>query len=238
MTSVYGIIRGTKIAATMCDHRAANTGKDEFPMPPEYTLKRCSGCKEEYPRTPAFFNRSKNTVDGLAYHCKTCSRAAAKKNYFKYHETKKQKHRDWRANNLEHARAHSLAKYYENRDEEIEKRRSRRKADPEKFRAASRLNYQRHKDEYKITTNARRRARLAGATGMYSQADIERQYAIQRGLCWWNAKHSLSKGYEIDHLVPLSRGGHNSPSNIVLACQHCNRSRGAKLPEEWAGRLL
>jgi 5-methylcytosine-specific restriction endonuclease McrA len=48
----------------------------------------------------------------------------------------------------------------------------------------------------------------------------------------------LAKGYHVDHRVPLSRGDSNDISNIVLACPHCNLSKGAKLPEDFAGRLL
>jgi len=39
----------------------------------------------------------------------------------------------------------------------------------------------------------------------------------------------------IDHVVPLSRGGKHSASNVVPACQHCNSSKSAKTPEEWVG---
>jgi 5-methylcytosine-specific restriction endonuclease McrA len=30
----------------------------------------------------------------------------------------------------------------------------------------------------------------------------------------------------LDHIVPLSRGGTNQPSNVRGACAHCNYSRG------------
>jgi 5-methylcytosine-specific restriction endonuclease McrA len=35
-----------------------------------------------------------------------------------------------------------------------------------------------------------------------------------------------------DHVVPLSQGGANSLSNIVPACETCNKQKGAKTPEE------
>lgn len=37
----------------------------------------------------------------------------------------------------------------------------------------------------------------------------------------------------IDHLVPRSRGGTNHAENLVLCCQSCNSSKGARTPEEW-----
>ena len=38
---------------------------------------------------------------------------------------------------------------------------------------------------------------------------------------------------ECDHIVPISKGGDNDPSNLVAACVPCNRSKGAKSVEEW-----
>jgi 5-methylcytosine-specific restriction endonuclease McrA len=38
---------------------------------------------------------------------------------------------------------------------------------------------------------------------------------------------------EMDHLVPISRGGTNARDNLVLACFACNRSKGGKLLAEW-----
>jgi len=32
----------------------------------------------------------------------------------------------------------------------------------------------------------------------------------------------------MDHVIPLSRGGHHTATNIVPACLHCNCSKGAK----------
>lgn len=36
-----------------------------------------------------------------------------------------------------------------------------------------------------------------------------------------------------DHLFPKSRGGSSEPSNIVLACKHCNNEKGALTPQEY-----
>lgn len=38
---------------------------------------------------------------------------------------------------------------------------------------------------------------------------------------------------EVDHVVPVARGGRNSFENLVCACRACNRSKGSKLIEEW-----
>ncbi len=38
---------------------------------------------------------------------------------------------------------------------------------------------------------------------------------------------------ECDHIVPISRGGTNEPSNLGTACRKCNRSKRAKSVEEF-----
>ena len=46
--------------------------------------------------------------------------------------------------------------------------------------------------------------------------------------------------WEIEHVVPRSRGGSNNLENIRVVCWVCNRSKGAKTLEEWlvvAGRM-
>ena len=39
--------------------------------------------------------------------------------------------------------------------------------------------------------------------------------------------------FEIDHLVPRSRGGSNRVSNLVLSCHDCNLAKGDKTAAEW-----
>ena len=39
--------------------------------------------------------------------------------------------------------------------------------------------------------------------------------------------------FEIDHMLPWSRGGAHIPENLAVACRPCNRSKGARSIEEW-----
>lgn len=40
---------------------------------------------------------------------------------------------------------------------------------------------------------------------------------------------------EIDHIIPLSRGGRHEADNLAAACPRCNRSKGNRLLDEWQG---
>lgn len=39
--------------------------------------------------------------------------------------------------------------------------------------------------------------------------------------------------FEKDHIIPLSRGGADAPSNIRWICSGCNRQKGMKTHEEY-----
>jgi len=36
-------------------------------------------------------------------------------------------------------------------------------------------------------------------------------------------------GFTVDHIIPLARGGTDTPDNLALACFHCNRRKSQKL---------
>lgn len=40
---------------------------------------------------------------------------------------------------------------------------------------------------------------------------------------------------QLDHIIPLSRGGPDSIDNLVYACKKCNLSKGIKSLPEWFG---
>lgn len=36
-------------------------------------------------------------------------------------------------------------------------------------------------------------------------------------------------GFTLDHIIPLARGGTDTPNNLALACFHCNRRKGQRI---------
>lgn len=71
------------------------------------------------------------------------------------------------------------------------------------------------------------------------QSDVRRLLKSQKGLCYY-CRARMGDAYTMDHVVPVSRGGSNSPENLVLACRSCNSRKGTRLPHEWpeGGRLI
>lgn len=77
---------------------------------------------------------------------------------------------------------------------------------------------------------ARRRAAEADAPGVFTWAEVMRIYVRIGGCayCW-----QPSDDVQPDHVVPLSRGGSNSITNVVPACGACNRDKRDLLLHEW-----
>ena len=52
-----------------------------------------------------------------------------------------------------------------------------------------------------------------------------------KGICYICKDETSFKQFELDHLVPISRGGTNSESNLAVTHIKCNRSRGTRIEE-------
>lgn len=74
-----------------------------------------------------------------------------------------------------------------------------------------------------------RRARIAKAEGSYSQADLISLFERQDKRCAFCRK-SIARAHDVDHIVPLARGGSNRISNLQLLCRGCNRTKWAAMP--------
>lgn len=62
-------------------------------------------------------------------------------------------------------------------------------------------------------------------------------YKQQEGLCNGCKTHFPLRNLEIDHLVPKSKGGYHTASNLQLLCGYCNRVKGNRSQEYLLKRL-
>jgi len=83
--------------------------------------------------------------------------------------------------------------------------------------------------------SAARRAMLMGATAgnLMEIKEIYRQSKEDLVIRCYLCGELIPIGHRhVDHKVPLSRGGAHRPSNLAIACDTCNISKGAKTLEE------
>lgn len=154
--------------------------------------------------------------------------------------------------------------YAKNKDSQSLKDKIRRKEHSERIRASDRERYKKRKDQRvaysrewyaKNRTSVlirviqwqkdnkdlvaargnRRRARKKNA--MSSDCRVRVSELKNETNCYY-CKASLSdSNRHIDHVIPLSRGGADSPENLVAACASCNCSKQDRTPEEWQRTL-
>ena len=209
------------------------------------TVKRCSRCKREKPRTA--FGPNQRAKDGLDYRCRDCHRAYNRE-YRKKIAARKPDEipippekrcpkcgvtrpvSDWHQNLAQldglaaHCKPCKSAYYAENDEKYRENNRRWRKTNPEKHRAREH----------------RRRARKAGAfTIPHTEEDLLdfwRFVGVDPERCWYCALDGRdSPAEEIDHLKPLAAGGSETVWNKRPACSACNTSKNDRVFPAGAG---
>ena len=56
---------------------------------------------------------------------------------------------------------------------------------------------------------------------------------LAKGICHYCRRPALPKELTMDHIVPISRGGKSTKSNVVPCCKECNNAKKQLLPMEW-----
>lgn len=127
-------------------------------------------------------------------------------------------------------------RYRESHREELNEKSRRYNAEnPERKREACRrwelANPERTR-ALKVEMTARAKARSLGA--FVAPVDPDLIYERDHGVCGICGEPVERSEMEMDHIIPLARGGTHEPSNCQPAHQFCNRSKKNKLPEEMA----
>ena len=79
--------------------------------------------------------------------------------------------------------------------------------------------------------NVRRRQEASGMKRL-------RIYMRDKFRCQYCGEKKAASDLTLDHILPRSRGGDNSPVNIVTACVPCNQRKGDRTPAEARMPLL
>lgn len=128
-----------------------------------------------------------------------------------------QQTREWRERNAERHSTLVREWYQRNREQHL---------------ASSRQWAADHLPE-KAAARRRRRAIEAGAAGSCTLAQIEARIAYYGYRC----AYCGGPYEELDHVIPLSRGGSNWASNLRPACRSCNRRKHSKTLSEFLAQL-
>ena len=71
-------------------------------------------------------------------------------------------------------------------------------------------------------------------TDLSGKVALTNRYLFRRDsyLCMYCGNKFTPKQLTRDHIIPRSRDGKDSWTNVATACQRCNHAKGAKTPEE------
>lgn len=117
--------------------------------------------------------------------------------------------------------------------------------DRRSYRASNRehvrkLQARRYRENPEVRQKARILARVHNhkrrtLEGSFTGHDLRDLFFKQKHGCYYcGTPVGNRRGkWHLDHLVPVSRGGTNDPSNLAIACPECNQSKGAKTPWEF-----
>ena len=218
--------------------------------------KTCPKCNETKPLDR--FSKSKRSKDGLQVHCKACAAAWNAANRERvaatnaaWHAANRERVAEtnaaWRAANRERKAATDAAWYAANRERRAATVAAWQAANRERMVATGAAWYAANRERAAATMAAwkkanpekvaahkqRRRARKANAAGTFTSEQWSARLAYHENKCvYCGSREDL----QIEHQIPLARGGTNWPSNLVPACGTCNRSKGTRTPKEFQSR--
>lgn len=83
----------------------------------------------------------------------------------------------------------------------------------------------------------RRRAQELNSPHPAATAEIRAMFAKAKRCLYCDAPFTKARPRTLDHIAPLSRGGHHSLDNFAVCCRSCNSRKRAAPPEDWAARI-
>ncbi len=120
------------------------------------------------------------------------------------------------AANRERKKSQSRAWYAANKDRAQKRQKEYSAEHPELIKACSR--------------KSRSKRRAIAKKVFVDYVDPQVVFARDNGICGICKKPVGASCWEIDHMIPISRGGAHAYVNVQLAHRACNRAKGAKLP--------
>lgn len=185
--------------------------------------KSCSRCGEV--KRSNFFSTKPTSRDGLHNSCRACNVKAAQKSAFLNPEAVKAHKANWKKNNPEKVKAqgrkdgavgyrrhHAKRRAYNQVYALANKEKIRARSTSERGRMLRRFNQQ------------KRSARIAKLENTLTKQEWAKRLSDFHGLC----AYCPAPGVEIDHIVPVSKGGGLTLANVLPACRPCNTAKNAQ----------
>lgn len=202
--------RGFTSACKTCRKIARKIYTEKEKSTPIVNFRECSKCHNKKPLEE--FYKDKSSSDGYGHVCKLCLSVVHAAYHASHKEIISQKAKTWRLKNSEHL--YYSKKQYREENQEAERARiiSWQKANPEqeqerrrRGKMARRMRNQENPVNDLTTTQWREILDAYGHRCVYCGRKMQR--------------------LTMDHIIPLSKGGSHTASNVVPACRSCNSKK-------------
>lgn len=154
------------------------------------------------------FHKNKSKKDGLSGWCKLCN----KSNYESNLDANRLKRREWHVKNRDLVLPKMRENYQKNKPQRQARIAEWKRNNKPKVNETYRLRELRKKD---------------ASIGQISKKEIQKLYAANCFYC------GSSDNIQIDHIIPLAKGGSHSIGNLTSACKTCNSSKNDTFLFEW-----
>lgn len=205
-------------------------------------LKKCTKCGQT--KLIIEFNRNKRYSDGYYTWCKACMLISNKKSHERHaDEIRAREHRRYIDNKQEiNRRNNAWCREHWHNDPEYRERKNRQKRETVQRNPAFKARINEWKKKYNKSryasdpefaeahrhsvrlSHSKRRATIHGNG---DKSTINRKE--WKALCAKYDNRCLACGQkkrlEIDHIIPISKGGHNSIDNVQPLCRSCNSKK-------------
>lgn len=196
--------------------------------------KICSTCKVEKDFSEFYFKVGSR--GGVNSECKEC----CKNKIYTYRELNPLIIKSTRRKHYEAYREQKLAygsEYRRVHQEELNAYgRVYRLLHKEEYQKKDHQKYLNNRNRYKSYRD-KRRVKLKGLPGTYTDKDIAAIWEQQQGLCVYCGADLTSVQENIDHYLPLDLDGTNWPSNLQLLCETCNKQKWSKHPDVYEAQI-
>jgi hypothetical protein len=182
-------------------------------------MKTCSKCHQEFPATLEYFYKK---LDSISSTCKQCGAERSRQWRKENPDKLKKQGQEWRKKNL--------SRY------NLNKKKWRQK-NPEAHKKSRDNWYKNNKNKRTEYNNRRRANKLNNGWEKYTEQDMFNKYGTDCYLCQQpidlNISRTEPEGLNIEHVIPIAKGGPDTLENVRPSHRKCNQSKHDKDLEEF-----
>lgn len=195
--------------------------------------KLCGMCGKR--RSINMFHRDAARKDGRYPNCRDCKSVSNTTTYAKHRPARLAKAAAYREANRDVINECHKSAYRRNRKQRLQYVKNRRMKFPDNERAIAKRYRQNHPDRILDRCHARRAKKISN--GQVDRISRKEVWLTGGQRCYLCREKLAFADMQLEHKIPICRGGTHTRDNVAAACKTCNQQKGQKTPQEYASCL-